>query len=151
MPKLPLHSEALRALPPLPAKDSTHPLVHLRLQARRVGFAARSGRSETLRAALFPETPEGHVAQASCSWALQWHVWRAEQGSCPRLNAAWRRQRADSLHACLVPIPRPPALPSPFLLSQVRWYSLQFLVEELVDEMAELHQALCAVLARLPG
>ncbi len=35
------------------------------LQGRRLAFPGDVGRSETLRLAMFPETAEGYVAQAS--------------------------------------------------------------------------------------
>ena len=51
---------------------------------------------------------------------------------------------------CLVPLRPPPSCVLPFSPLQVRWYSFQFVMDELVEELEEAYLSVSIVLDQLP-
>lgn len=85
---------------------------------------------------LFPETAEGHVSkvQVLAVCYCTGHVHRCGIGGCLLVIHDSKSTLPPYAPGCM----------------QVRWYSFQFLMEELAEEFQEMHVALTALLIKLP-
>ncbi len=106
------------------------------------------GEGETL--ALFPATAEGYVSQVGALRCAALHA-AAGRVVCerrPGLSGLPARRPAPPAPAAGCATPTAPAARA--CLAQVRWYSLQFLLDELVEELGELRESLGALAGALP-